>query len=390
MQNPELASLLQRLRLQTVDGVHQAELDGRHYRLPPRLHEAACVMKTQGPEQGFATLMQRWDVAATQQSALRAELWQALTALEQSEIKHGYIHAGVTVLPASVVQRLSARLLPLFGLPAVCAVLLAFALLLLDLIVFHSVGGSELRRMDLSAADWLLGYLFTCAVLLFHELGHATGLRAVGQIPQQIGFGFFLVFPVFYANVSNAWLVARRSRFIVNLGGIYFQLIGALLLYAAIAFTDGHVRAFLSLAFKANLAAACFVLIPFIRNDGYWLLSDCLGLPDLYQRAGGMCWVIFQRLRARVSISATEWFIAAYAVCNYSFLALVILGLGRSIYRNAAQFGEIIHAGGANTLLLEHPALLVSSGITLLMFGVFTRPIIWRAYQHVKLKSRSI
>lgn len=387
MQIPDLAALVQRLQLQSVDGLPQAELDGRHYRLPQRLHEALSVLKQQGPQQGLRSLAQRWDVP---EAALQAELGQSLATLTQGSAKQSYIRAGITVLPAGWVQRLANGLLPLFRWPVVLAVGLAATLMLLDLFFFKSVGGSELRRMDLTALDWLLAYAFIVIVLLFHELGHATGLRATGQLPQQIGFGFFLIFPVFYANVSNAWLVGRRARVLVNLGGIYFQMLGAILLYAAIAMTDGHTRAWLSLAFKSNLATACFVLIPFIRNDGYWLLADALGIHDLYQRAGGMCWIIMQRWLARRPVTAKEYFMGLYALCNYSFLALVVWSLCKSLYGGFSQSREIWAADGFSSLLSEHPGLLISTAISLLFFVLFTRPFIRRAYQHVKLKSRPV
>jgi len=390
MQTPDIPALLQRLKLQTVDGVHQAELDGRHYRLPQRLHEAASVLKLQGLESGLETLAQRWDVAAAEREQLRADLCQSLAALAQGEAKHGYIHSGVTVLKAGVVQRAAECLLPLFQRWVVLAVLLATLLVLLDLFVFKTVGGSELRRLDLSAMDWLIAYACIGIVLLFHELGHATGLRAVGQAPQQIGFGFFLVFPVFYANVSNAWLVSRRSRFVVNLGGIYFQMIAAILLYIGVAFTEGHLQACLGLAFKSNLATACFVLIPFIRNDGYWMLADWLGSHDLYQRAGGMSWIIFRRLLERRPVTRQEWCIGLYALCNYSFLAVVIWALCKSLFLGLGKVSEVLQLQGFSALATEYPGLLFSTGISLMFFVLFARPFIRRAYQHVKPKSRSL
>lgn len=386
MQAPDISDLLRRLQLQTVDGEPQAELDGRHFKLPPRLHQALTVLKEQGPEQGLDRLAQSWGM---DRQTLQDELGQSLQKLTLGEAKQSYIHTGFTVLPAPLVQRLAAALLPLFKRAVVWGVLLATAWMLLDLFVFKQIGGPKLRRIDLDAMDWLLSYAFVFIVLMFHELGHATGLRAVGQQPQQIGFGFFLIFPVFYANVSNAWSVSRRSRFIVSLGGIYFQMLGAVLLYLGVGFSTGHTQAWLMLAFKSNLATAVFVLIPFIRNDGYWLLADWLGIHDLYQRAGGMCFIIWRGLIERRTITRQEWLIGLYAVGNYGFLLMVVFSLIKSLYLGFSQSGVVLRDQGWSNLLTQHPDLLVSTAIASLFFVLFASPLVRRAYQNVTQNSRA-
>jgi putative peptide zinc metalloprotease protein len=45
-----------------------------------------------------------------------------------------------------------------------------------------------------------------------------------------IGFGFYLLIPVFYADVSNAWSLSPGKRIIINIAGMYFQLLLSCLL----------------------------------------------------------------------------------------------------------------------------------------------------------------
>lgn len=384
MSTLDISTLISQVQIRVVDGAHQAALNGRHFKIQARMYEALGVLKEAGVDAGSERLMERWGVAPESRPAFKADLLEQVARLAPERASPSYIHAAMTVLPATLVQRLAARLAPLFGRPVVWTVCLLALLVLGDLFLFHQVGGTQLRSLDLTGRDLLMGYVCILFVLLFHELGHATGMRHVGQQPHEIGFGFYLIFPVFFANVSNAWLVDRKSRFVVNLGGIYFQLLASVILYIGIAFTDGHTQAWLTLAFKSNLATALFVLIPFIRNDGYWLLADFLGLHDLYQRAGGMCWIIYRKLRERAAISGTEWFIGIYAVCNYSFLIFVCVSLLKSSYRNFSQTLEILVHHSWEFLALEHPRLLVSSAISLIVLFFFTRPFLLRAYTHVK------
>ncbi len=389
MSTLDIPALVAQVQLQVVDGAFQAELNGRHFKIQPRLHETLTVLKQEGVDAGCERLMDRWGVAPAGRDAFKADLLARIAGLAPERPSRSYIHTSITVLPATLVQRLAARLAGLFAAPLVWAVSLLTVAVLADLFVFHQVGGTQLRSLDLTALDLLMGYACIVAVLLFHELGHAAGMRHVGQPPQEIGFGFYLIFPVFFANVSNAWLVDRKSRFVVNLGGIYFQMLATVVLYAGIALTSGHTQAWLTLAFKSNLATAIFVLIPFIRNDGYWLLADFLGLHDLYQRAGGMCWIVFQRLRARLPVTGTEWFIAGYAVCNYVFLAFVSWGLLKSTYISFNRSFDIASTQSWQILALDHPRILFSSAVSLILLFFFARPFLMRAYSHVKSRTPS-
>ena len=53
---------------------------------------------------------------------------------------------------------------------------------------------------------------------LIHELGHASACHYF-QIPHgNIGFGLYLNIPVFYTDVSQAWKLTRRERFLINIG----------------------------------------------------------------------------------------------------------------------------------------------------------------------------
>lgn len=389
MSTPDIQALVAQLQLQVVDGAFQAELNGRHFKIQPRLHETLTVLKQEGIDPGCERLMERWGVAPAEREAMKADLLARVAGLAGEPTRRAYIHTSITVMAAPLVQRLASRLAGLFAAPLVWAVSLLTALVLGDLFIFHQVGGTTLRSLDLTALDLAMGYACIVAVLLFHELGHAAGMRHVGQQPQEIGFGFYLIFPVFFANVSNAWLVDRRARFVVNLGGIYFQMLAAVVLYAGIALTSGHTQAWLTLAFKSNLATAIFVLIPFIRNDGYWLLADFLGLHDLYQRAGGMCWIIFQRLRNRLPVTGTEWFIAGYAICNYLFLCFVTWGLFKSTYISFSRSIDIVSSQSWQILAFDHPRILFSSAVSLILLFFFARPFLMRAYSHVKSRTPS-
>jgi putative peptide zinc metalloprotease protein len=115
-----------------------------------------------------------------------------------------------------------------------------------------------------------------------HEFGHATACKKFGVSPGGIGFGFYLFTPVLYSDVSRAWRLPVQQRIIVNIGGIYFEMIGASLLLVIFFMTQDPLF----------LAVPCLIFIdslynlnPLVKYDGYWILSDLINIPNLHKRA---------------------------------------------------------------------------------------------------------
>jgi putative peptide zinc metalloprotease protein len=117
---------------------------------------------------------------------------------------------------------------------------------------------------------------------LFHEVGHASALKYGGGRPRAIGFGLYLVYPAFYSDVTDAYRLGRAARVRTDLGGIYFHLIFAAVLIAVAAFTGSSFLLAAALLFNIE---ALRQFIPFVRLDGYWLLADLTGIPDLFSQA---------------------------------------------------------------------------------------------------------
>jgi putative peptide zinc metalloprotease protein len=131
--------------------------------------------------------------------------------------------------------------------------------------------------------------------ILLHELGHIAACRRAGLAHGGIGVGFYLLMPVFYANISAIWQGSRHQRIIANLGGIYTQLLFA----AAVASVGlvAHAPAWL-LSAQVVALSALWQLNPFVRHDGYWLLADLTNTPNLLDQA--------RRVRQRV-LSPQLW-----------------------------------------------------------------------------------
>ncbi len=106
---------------------------------------------------------------------------------------------------------------------------------------------------------------------LLHELGHSFAAMAAGIGLRPIGFSVYLIYPVFYTNVSGIEKVPLAGRILIDCGGYIFQGVFLLALMLANYFT-AH-PAFAEAA-RWILLIIFFNLNPLFRTDGYWLYKD--------------------------------------------------------------------------------------------------------------------
>jgi putative peptide zinc metalloprotease protein len=117
----------------------------------------------------------------------------------------------------------------------------------------------------------------------FHEFGHAAALRRGGGTPGAMGAGFYLVWPAFYTDVTDSYRLGRAARLRTDVGGLYFNALVALAMYCIWLASrwDG-----LLLVIAAQILQMIRQLPPLVRFDGYHLLADVVGVPDLFHRIG--------------------------------------------------------------------------------------------------------
>jgi len=180
----------------------------------------------------------------------------------------------------------------------------------------------------LSPYNLLLLFILYPPLKFVHELGHAFSAKLEGGEVHEMGINFLLFMPVPYVNVSTAThFRSRYKRMLVSAAGIlvesFFAALGLLLFLAAqpglvqsIGFNIFLIGGISSLFFNGN---------PLLKYDGYYVLADWLGIPNLFQRSSQYWQYLFQRyllgLRDAVSPASAPgeapWF------AGYSLLSLV-------------------------------------------------------------------
>ena len=188
----------------------------------------------------------------------------------------------VTLLPERAVNVFAALLRPLFWPPVVVAVLVG--LVALDVWYFGVHGiGQGIRDVMYRPLLVLLLYALLVLSIGWHELGHATACRYGGARPGRIGFGIYIVWPAFYNDVTDVYRLNKAGRVRTDLGGVYFNAIFALAT-SGVYFLTGFEPLLILVLMQHILIAYQFM--PFLRLDGYQVISDLTGVPDLFGRIG--------------------------------------------------------------------------------------------------------
>ena len=185
-----------------------------------------------------------------------------------------------SVLPERGVNALAWPLVWLHLPVVVVPVLVAMVGFDVWLFAFHGLGAP--LRSALYEPGLLLAVVGSVIVgTAFHELGHASACRYSGARPGRMGVGFYLVYPAFYCEVTDAYRLGRAGRLRTDLGGVYFNAIFALL-GGAVYFATGQEAALLTAALQHLVLLQ--QLLPLMRFDGYYVLSDLTGVPDILSR----------------------------------------------------------------------------------------------------------
>ena len=186
----------------------------------------------------------------------------------------------LVLLPPRWVGPLCAAL-TVFFLPVV-VVAAVIALVVVDTWLWRTASLAPALAAVLAAPGAILVLLaILVASVLFHELGHAAACRYGGGRPGAIGMGLYLVYPAFYTDVTDAQRLGRSGRLRTDLGGLYFNVLAILVVASAYAVTRSAPLVVAILFIHIEMLQQ---LLPVVRLDGYYVLTDLVGVPDLFDR----------------------------------------------------------------------------------------------------------
>ena len=222
--------------------------------------------------------------------------------------------------------------------------------------------------VDTFSWDGLLGY--SAALLLikvFHELGHALTAKRFGCRVPTMGVAFLVMMPVAYTDVTESWkLNSHYKRMMISGAGIMTELI--LAAWALLAWTlmpDGAFRGVCFFIATTSLVATLAVnASPFMRFDGYFLLCDAVGIPNLHARSFAYArWWLRERLfqlgdpKPEEFSNKNETFILLFAVITWVYRLVVFFGIALLVYHYFFKALGIILFGVELWYFLTRPIL---------------------------------
>lgn len=272
---------------------------GERYLLvsPALLRALRHLYNANPPMEMEATVSCLSEVLPSKHAALLAQRLLQLLEPEstRSSLWRGWLR-GMLRLPlwhpsGEIVERFKGRVLQPY-------ILLAWGVILL--IVLSTLGLGSLPRLGpLTPTEIAILWVLVTLTTALHEMGHMLVAANYGVRTRAVGVALFYVQPAGYADVSNAWLASRPARVAIALGGLLFQTLPLVCSYIIWRLLSVDIFGWYCVV---SLIYMGFNLLPFVRLDGYWVLSHLLNEPNLRSRA-------FQQLKhmARPKTYAAVW-----------------------------------------------------------------------------------
>lgn len=209
--------------------------------------------------------------------------------------------------------------------------------------VSRSWGTFTATLVDSLTWQGLLAYGLTLGfVKVLHELGHGLMAKRFGCRVPTMGVAFLVLWPVAYTDTNEVWKLTRHDqRLKVAVAGIATELmIAAWALLAWVWLPEGATKsmAFL-LATTTWVSTLAINASPFMRFDGYFLLSDFLQMPNLHSRAFALArWDLREKL-FKLGESPPESFTDAkrrglilFAWATWIYRLVLFLGIAALVY----------------------------------------------------------
>ncbi len=203
-------------------------------------------------------------------------------------------------------------------------------------------GWQEWERLTNASVGILSGYRWVWLIAVWailkviHETAHGIACRRYGGEVNEAGMLLLLFTPMAYVNVTSSWRFANRwHRIVVAAAGMYVELFIAFLAVIAWSHSSDGLIADLcyNLFFMSGITTILFNANPLMRFDGYYILSDSLGISNLYTKGTSLftdrlrSWFFGIPRSANPCRPAERWIVNLYGTMAFFWKILISLSL---------------------------------------------------------------
>jgi len=255
---------------------------------------------------------------------------------------HHYLFFRVPLLRPQQKLRVMARYLDWLFTPVMAVTVCALSLLGIVL-VLHQWDAFSHAVVESFTGSGLLS--FACALIVaktFHELGHALVATRQGLRVAHMGIAFVVLWPMLYTDTGESWkLPGARQRLAIASAGILTELALAGLATLGWALcAEGPLRnGLLYLATTSWVLSLALNASPFMRFDGYFILTDLLDFPNLHERSFAIARTAIRRTLLGLEEEWPEPFpagqrrlLVAFAVLTWIYRLLLFIGIAIAVY----------------------------------------------------------
>ena len=180
-----------------------------------------------------------------------------------------------------------------------------------------------------------IGWLYLCTALmkLVHETFHGLVCKRYGGRVRGFGLMFLIFTPLPYVDVTSSWsFPSKWHRMMVGVAGMFVELFIAAV--AAVVWANTGTGTLNSICFNLMFVGSVSSLVfngnPLLRFDAYYILSDWVGIPNLYAKAQAQ-WLHFGRKHVfGIDDQHTEYeepraqaILYTYGLLSYAYLLMV-------------------------------------------------------------------
>lgn len=177
---------------------------------------------------------------------------------------------------------------------------------------------------------------------ILHELAHALTAKHYGLRVPTLGVALLVFWPLMYTDASDSWrLTDRKKRMAIAGAGIMAEL--ALVGVAGLFWVflgDGPFKSACFLLATTNfLSTILFNINPFMRFDGYYILSDLFNFENLQQRGFLYTrWILLEKIFQFNDQSPEQLSgkmkvgIVVYSIATWMYRLVIIISISLLVY----------------------------------------------------------
>lgn len=202
-----------------------------------------------------------------------------------SKMMHGYLYFTVPLVkPDKFLKATWPFVSPLFSSPFHMVMIMVLVMgVIMTLSRIDEFFGSFTQIFTLEGI--ILSAIIMTSIKIFHEFAHAYTATKHGISVPHMGAAFIVMYPILYTEATAAWLIKDKSaRIEIGLAGVKFELyLAAIALIAWHFVYPGLGQMICFTVVMISLVGSLLVnLNPLMRFDGYYVLSDYVGIENLH------------------------------------------------------------------------------------------------------------